>query len=64
MSYGFLKAEKHIKKNSRKDGLAHSEYNIAYPIIQLFLFLSITLNQTHIKTKGVSIHQMISLDFE
>jgi len=40
MSYGFPKEKKHIWENSRKDGLVHSGYNIAYPII-LFFFGSI-----------------------
>jgi hypothetical protein len=38
MSYGFPKEKKHIWANSRKDGLVHSGYNIAYPII-LFFFV-------------------------
>jgi hypothetical protein len=38
MSYGFSKEKKYIWANLRKDGLVHSGYNIAYPII-LFLFL-------------------------
>ncbi len=46
MSYGFQNEKKHIWANSRKDGLIHSGYNIAYPIILLFLFLLIILNQT------------------
>jgi hypothetical protein len=46
MSYGFPKEKKHIWANSRKDGLVHSRYNIAYPIILFFLFLLIILNQT------------------
>jgi hypothetical protein len=46
MFYGFLKEKKHILANSRKDGLVHSRYNIAYPIILLFLFLLTILNQT------------------
>jgi hypothetical protein len=46
MSYGFPNEKKHIWANSRKDGLIHSGYNITYPIILLFLFLLIILNQT------------------
>jgi hypothetical protein len=46
MSYGFLKEKKHIWANSRKDSLVHSKCNIPYPIILLFLFLLIILNQT------------------
>jgi hypothetical protein len=45
MFYGFQKDKKHVWENSRKDGLVHSGYNIAYPTI-LFLFLLIILNQT------------------
>jgi hypothetical protein len=41
MSYGFPKEKKHIWANSRKDGLVHSGYSIAYPIILFFLFLFI-----------------------
>jgi hypothetical protein len=33
-------------QNSIKDGLVHLGYNIAYPIIFLFLFLLTILNQT------------------
>jgi hypothetical protein len=33
MSYGFPKEKKHIWANSRKDGLVHSRYSNAYPII-------------------------------
>jgi hypothetical protein len=29
---GFPKEKKHIWENIRKDGLAHSRYNITYPI--------------------------------
>jgi len=39
MSYGFLREEKKIWSNSRKDGLVHLGYSIAYPIILFFLFL-------------------------
>jgi hypothetical protein len=46
MSYGFPKEKKHIWANSRKDGLVHSGYNIAYPIILFFLFMLTILNQT------------------
>jgi hypothetical protein len=46
MPYGFLKEKKHIWENSRKDGLVHSRYNIAYPITLFFLFLLTILNQT------------------
>jgi hypothetical protein len=46
MLYGFPREKKHIWENSRKDGLVHSWYNIAYPIILLFLFLLTILNQT------------------
>jgi hypothetical protein len=46
MSYGFPKEKKHIWANSRKDGLVHLGYNIAYPIIHFFLFLLTILNQT------------------
>jgi hypothetical protein len=40
MSYGFPKVKKHIWENLRKDGLVHLGYNIAYPIILFFLFMS------------------------
>jgi len=40
-SYGFPKEKKHIRANSRKNGLVHSRYGIAYPIILFFLFLFI-----------------------
>jgi hypothetical protein len=46
MSYGFPKEKKHIWENSKKDGLVHLGYNIAYPIILFFLFLLRFLNQT------------------
>jgi len=46
MPYGFLKQKKHIWENSRKDGLVHSRYNIAYPITFYFLFVLTILNQT------------------
>jgi len=45
MFYGFPKEKKHIWANSRKDGLVHSGYHIAYLII-LFLFLLTILNRT------------------
>jgi hypothetical protein len=45
MSYGFPKEKKYIWENSRKDGLVHSGYRIAYLII-LFLFLLTILNRT------------------
>jgi hypothetical protein len=38
MFYGFSKEKKHIWEISRKDGLVHLGYNIAYPII-LFYFV-------------------------
>ncbi len=44
--HDFLREKMHIWVNSKKDGLVHSRYNIAHPII-LFLFLLIILNQTH-----------------
>jgi hypothetical protein len=43
---GFPREKIHIWANSRKDGLAHSRYNIAYPITQNFLFMLTILNQT------------------
>jgi hypothetical protein len=46
MFYGFPKEKKHIWANSRKDGLVHLRYNIAYLIIILFLSLLTILNQT------------------
>jgi len=46
MFYGFPKEKKHIWANSKKDGLVHSRYNIAYPIISFFLFMLTILNQT------------------
>jgi len=46
MSYGFLKEKKDIWANSRKDGLVHLRYSIAYLIILFFLFLLTILNQT------------------
>ncbi len=46
MFYGFPKEKKHVYVNSRKDGLVHSMYNIAYPIMVFFLFLLTILNQT------------------
>jgi hypothetical protein len=45
MFYGFPMHKKHTWENSRKNGLVHSGYNIAYPIILLFLFVSTNLNQ-------------------
>jgi hypothetical protein len=45
MFCGFPKDKRHIWANSIKDGLVHSRYNIAYPIILFFLFLLIILNQ-------------------
>jgi hypothetical protein len=41
MFCGFPREKKHIWANSRKDGLAHSGYSIAYPITFLLLFLLI-----------------------
>jgi hypothetical protein len=41
MFCGFPKGKRHIWASSIKDGLVHSQYNIAYPIISLFLFLLI-----------------------
>jgi len=46
MFYGFPREKKHIWANSRKDGFLHSWYNIAYPIIFLFLCLLTILKQT------------------
>jgi len=46
MFYGFPKEKKHIRENTRKDGMLHSRYNIVYPIILFFLFMLIILNQT------------------
>jgi hypothetical protein len=40
MFYGFPREKIHTWANSRKNGLVHSGYNIAYPII-LFIFVSI-----------------------
>ncbi len=42
----FSKGKKHIWANSRKDGLDHLGYNIAYPTTQFFLFMLTILNQT------------------
>ncbi len=36
----FPKWEKHIWANSRKDGLAHSRYNIVYPTTQFFFLVN------------------------
>jgi len=38
MFYGFPREKRHIWVDSKKDGLVHSRYIIAYPIILLFLF--------------------------
>jgi hypothetical protein len=46
MLCGFPSEKKHIWANSRKDGLAHSRYNIVYPTTQFFFFLLTILNQT------------------
>jgi hypothetical protein len=46
MFYGFPREKKHTWASSRKDGLVHSGYNIAYLIILIFLFLLTILNQT------------------
>jgi hypothetical protein len=54
MSYGFPKDKKHIWANSRKYGLVHSGYNIAYPIILFFLFLLTILNQTQYSSMLIS----------
>jgi hypothetical protein len=48
MFYGFPR-EKITWANSRKDGLVHSGYIIAYPIILFFLFLLTILNQSNIR---------------
>jgi hypothetical protein len=46
MFYGFPREKNHIWANSKKDGLAHSGYSIAYPITLLFLFMLTILSQT------------------
>ncbi len=46
MFCGFPREKKHIWASLRKDGLIHSGYSIAYPIILIFLFLLTILNQT------------------
>jgi hypothetical protein len=45
MFCGFPKEKRHTWASLRKDGLVHSRYNIAYPIILFFLFLLTILNQ-------------------
>jgi len=45
MFYGFLREKNYTWTNSRKDGLVHSRYIIAYLIILFFLFLLTILNQ-------------------
>jgi hypothetical protein len=46
MLCGFSREKNHIWASLRKYGLAHSGYNIAYPITLFFFFLLIILNQT------------------
>jgi hypothetical protein len=46
MFYGFPKEKKHVWKNTKKDGLLHLGYNIAYLIILFVLFMLTILNQT------------------
>jgi hypothetical protein len=45
MFYGFPREKRHTWANSKKVGLVHSRYSIAYPIILFFLFLLTILNQ-------------------